>query len=310
MKNDYCALSFSEKERLCEIIFIENGPYWHLYTDGTKMQDIFCNDSDADIGMWILASATCSTDKAFLLTFELMANHIHLILSGQRDSCLEIFEVFKSRLRRATRKAGRIIDWSQFNANIIPIDSLQSLRNEIIYVNRNAYVANLKYNPFSYQWGGGCSYFNTWADLLPIRNISSLSFDKIRELTHSREISKYQNLKLVGERVYIPSFCKITVGESLFRDPRSYFNALTKNLESFSSIAERLKDSVFLTDDEIYAIAVSHIEHEYKERQLTKLSPQQRIQTARLLKHTYNATKQQIRRILRLDETILNELFK
>ena len=150
MKNDYCALSFSEKERLCEIIFIENGPYWHLYTDGTKMQDIFCNDSDADIGMWILASATCSTDKAFLLTFELMANHIHLILSGQRDSCLEIFEVFKSRLRRATRKAGRIIDWSQFNANIIPIDSLQSLRNEIIYVNRNAYVANLKYNPFSY----------------------------------------------------------------------------------------------------------------------------------------------------------------
>lgn len=39
MKKEFSALSFSEKERICESIFINNGPYWHLYTDGTKMQN-------------------------------------------------------------------------------------------------------------------------------------------------------------------------------------------------------------------------------------------------------------------------------
>ena len=59
MKKDICALSYSEKERICETTFIGHGPYWHLYTDGTRMQDIFCTDEDMDLGMWILASAVC-----------------------------------------------------------------------------------------------------------------------------------------------------------------------------------------------------------------------------------------------------------
>ena len=37
MKKDFSALSFSEKERVFESIFISNGPPWHLYTDGEKI---------------------------------------------------------------------------------------------------------------------------------------------------------------------------------------------------------------------------------------------------------------------------------
>ena len=57
MKKDFSALSFSEKERVCECIFIDNGPYWHVYTDGTMMQNIFCNEEEFKIGMWCLAVA-------------------------------------------------------------------------------------------------------------------------------------------------------------------------------------------------------------------------------------------------------------
>ena len=309
MKKDYCALSFSEKESLCENSFIENGPYWHLYTDGTQMQDIFCTDKERDIGMWILAAAACSVEDAVILTFEIMANHIHLIMSGQKESCLKLFEIFKSKLCRAMKRLGRIIDWSQFDASIIPIESLRSLRNEIIYTNRNAYVANPNHTPDSYPWGGGCVFFNEWLKHLTVKAITSLSFDKTRELTHSRDISAYKGLKLVGQRVFIPSFCRTDIGESFFTDARSYFNCLTKNVETFSEIAKRLKDSVFLTDDELYSVTISYIRNEFNERQVSGLSPQQRIDTARHLKHKYNATKQQLRRILRLEEKTLAELF-
>lgn len=46
MKKDSSALSFSEKERICESGFFANGPYWHIYTDGTRMQNIFCCEED------------------------------------------------------------------------------------------------------------------------------------------------------------------------------------------------------------------------------------------------------------------------
>lgn len=309
MKKDYCALSLSEKESLCEKTFIDNGPYWHLYTDGTQMQDIFCTDKERDIGMWILAAAACSVEGAVILTFEIMANHIHLIMSGRKESCLKLFEIFKSKLRRAMKRLGHIIDWSQFGASIIPIESLRSLRNEIIYTNRNAYVANPNHTPDSYPWGGGCVFFNEWLKHLTIKAITSLSFDKARELTHSRDISGYKGLKMIGQRVFIPSFCRTDIGESLFTDARSYFNSLTKNIEAYGEIAKRVLDSVFLTDDELYSVTMSHINKEYNVRQSSGLSPQQRIDTARHLKHTYNATKQQIRRILRLEERVLTELF-
>lgn len=109
--------------------------------------------------------------------------------------------------------------------------------------------------------------------------------------------------------VHIPSFCRIDIGERMFRDARSYFNSLTRNAEAFSQIAERLKDTVFLTDDEMYAAAVRYAEQNYSNRQLASLSPDQKIRLAKELHFRYNASNQQLRRLLRLDIGLLNELF-
>ena len=110
MKNDLNALSFSEKESICERIFISNGPYWHLYTDGTKMQNIFRCEDDFKTGMWILAASLHISKGVKALTFELMGNHIHLILAGEREDCINAFEIFAAQLRLAFPKRQCAID--------------------------------------------------------------------------------------------------------------------------------------------------------------------------------------------------------
>ena len=95
----------------------------------------------------------------------------------------------------------------------------------------------------------------------------------------------------------------------MFRDARSYFNSLTRNAEAFSQIASRLKDSIFLTDEELYSVICSYISKEYSVKIPSQLSAQQKIVTARHLHFHYNATNQQLRRMLRLDLSILEELF-
>ena len=162
MKKDFSALNFSEKERICESIFIANGPYWHIYTDGTRMQNIFCNDEGFKTGMWCLAAALHLSSNVKALMFELMTNHIHLILAGKREDCIKAFDLFETRLKKAFPIREHPIDWSQFKMEILPVESLQALRNEIIYTNRNAFVANPAYTPYSYPCGGGCAYFSPW----------------------------------------------------------------------------------------------------------------------------------------------------
>ena len=309
MKNDLNALSFSEKESICERIFISNGPYWHLYTDGTKMQNIFRCEDDFKTGMWILAASLHISKGVKALTFELMGNHIHLILAGEREDCINAFEIFAAKLRLAFPKRQRAIDWSKFKMDILPIESLQALRNEIIYVNRNAFVANPAYTPDSYPWGGGCAYFYPWLKYLATTPLGELPILTQRALLHTKKIAPLADLRVIDSMPFIPSFCDIQLGESMFRDARSYFNSLTRNAEAFSQTASRLKDAIFLTDEELYSVICSHIGKEYSVKTPSQLSAQQKIDTARHMHFGYNASNQQLRRMLRMDMTILEELF-
>ena len=95
----------------------------------------------------------------------------------------------------------------------------------------------------------------------------------------------------------------------IFLRHKTYFNSLTRNAEAFSQIAARLKDTIFLTDEELYSVICSHINKEYSVKTPSQLSAQQKIDTARHMHFGYNASNQQLRRMLRLDLAILEELF-
>lgn len=301
--------TFTEKEFICERAFDKYGPFWHLYTDGTKMENIFCSREDMISVMTAVAVERTVSEDVMIITFEIMKNHLHFIMAGERDVCLSFFARFKRRLMRIFSSTDKVIDWSNFQASILPIDNLKSLRNEIIYVNRNAFVADPDYTPYSYPWGGGCAYFNELMQHLPVCSIEEFSVSKQRELTRCRDVSKLGRLKYVGDTPYIPSFCRIDIGEMMFRDARSYFHSLTRNAEAFSQIAARLKDVIFLTDDELFSVAVKCAETMFSESRLTMLRPEQKIQLAKELHFKYNASNQQLRRLLKLDVKILSELF-
>jgi hypothetical protein len=190
----------------------------------------------------------------------------------------------------------------------LPVETLQALRNEIIYTNRNAYVANHNYTPFSYPWGGGWAYFSPVIYMLPIKSVQEVGVNKVRKLTHYRDIPELTALKFVSDVPFIPSFCRVDIGEQMFHDARSYFHSLTRNAEAFSQIACRLKDSVFLTDDEMFVVA-ARCASEMFSAKLNSLTPDQKVKLARKLHFDYNASNQLLRRVLKLELSILDEMF-
>ena len=96
---------------------------------------------------------------------------------------------------------------------------------------------------------------------------------------------------------------------SLFRDAQHYFSILSKNYEAYSEIAKRLGDSIFLTDDEMFAALRIISKKQFDESRPSMLPNASKLELARIMRKDYNASEGQIQRMLRLDPGVVRELF-
>lgn len=167
--------AFYDKENKCEYLFNVSGPFWHLFTPGHLTELLFTNDQDFGFGMNLMGICADRYPTIKIYTFELMNNHLHCILSGKRDDCEEMFDMYQSRLKRYLAIEGRVIEMSAFRASLLGIPDLNSLRSEIVYVNRNGYLVKSSYTPYSYLWGAGYLFFNPIYELLPATEYNALT---------------------------------------------------------------------------------------------------------------------------------------
>lgn len=310
MKTDSVAGSFWDAERDCEFRFNQEGPFWHLYTDGHKNDIIFSCKEDMAVGMNLIAVSALAFPKIKVLTFELMNNHVHVILRGSCEDCEAFFALFKSKLAKFFARNGRVVNLRDFNCNMIEITSLQALRNEIVYVNRNGFVAIPSCTPYSYPWGAGAFFFNTIVAKLSFVEFGSLTVRDRRTICRSNNIIDLPKDLKVCDGIILPSsWCSIKEAESYFRNAHHYFQCLTKKYEAYSEIAGRLHESVFITDEEMYSAVCALCVKTYNVKHPAHLSAKEKVEMARRMRNEYNASNRQIKNILKLDKEIVDELF-
>lgn len=304
------ALSFLEKEKICEYNFISNGPYWHLCTDGNNVPVLFIDTEDMKFVMNLIGICSRMISGIEVLTFEVMNNHIHIILSGEKDKCFELFAMLKSRIRRFFIRNGRCVDLSGFDCQLIPVTDLNMLRNEIIYTNRNGFLVHPEHTPFSYPWGAGAYFFNPMASLIPVIPFDSLPVKTKRMICRSHDLDFDSKGLMVTDNTIMPfSFCNIKLSEGMFRDAHNYFHLISKNFEAFNEISKRLHESVFLTDEELYSAISMLCRKAYGIKQPSLLPAKDKIEIAKRMHYEYNATNRQIRSILKLETHIIDNLF-
>ena len=309
MQTESSGKLFYDKEKSCLYNFNTRQNYWHLCTPGMNVPIIFTCQEDFEYGMCLMAICACLFQDISVYTFVLMNTHVHMILSGEESRCKELFDVFLRKLRRYLSGCGRSTDLSGFRAQLIPITDLQMLRNEIIYVNRNGYVANSNYTPYSYPWGAGMYFFNPLVEKLPSINFERLTVRKRRKICRTKVIDVCHGMKAHGNIILPTSFCKIKDAESMYRDASHYFASLTRNHEAFSEIARRLGDTMFLPDSEMYQAISSICNKKYGIRKPSLLSLEAKIEIARMMHYEYHASNRQIRSILNMDMAAIEEMF-
>ena len=303
------AETYFDKEQEAEYLFNSNGPFWHMYTPGNMTSIIFSQEEDFIFGMNLIAQAAAKFPDVKIYTFEIMNNHLHFILSGEEYRCRQMFCKIKERLNRYLKTKGQALDFSRFDCSLVRITDLKMLRNEIIYVNRNGYVARHDCTPFTYPWGAGAAFFNNIIRFIPSTRYSELTIRQKREICKSKDIDLPGDLRVYNGVILPSSYCILKKAEQMFRDPHHYFNMLSKNWEAYSEIAKRLGDTITITDEEMYGAVCALSTKEFGCKNPRLLSPENKVMLARRMKSEYNASSKQIRSILKLNQDIVEEMF-
>ena len=83
------------------MLFGLRGPYWHVYTSGKETPVLFVTQEDFWFAMNVIAQAAHEFRPVFnnngiqiggviIIAFEVMGNHLHLVLSGEKEDILAV----------------------------------------------------------------------------------------------------------------------------------------------------------------------------------------------------------------------------
>lgn len=292
--------NFTDSERKCETNFQCSCPYWHAYTSGRDTALLFTNDNELVFVMNLIAQTASLYQGVTIIAFELMNNHFHFIVSARREAVIDFWQYLQKRLKRFFAAI------SQTQLSIKQIDTLQSLRNNIVYTNRNGYVANPNYTPFSYPWGTGRYYF---LDSPSGINVSDARYDDLRTMFRCRTLEMPDNWQIKDGYIMPSSYCAVKFGMSLFRDAHHYFAMVSKNVEAYSEVAVEIDDGEFLTDSELFEQLMRIIKKHYGQTSMRSLTGAQKMDLARCLHYDFRSSNGQIRRLLGLAQYEIDSLF-
>ena len=308
------AHSFFEKEDRCKRVFDgtlrKYGGIWHLCTPGEKQPIVFKNPDDYAFAMTLVAMCAYDCPNVQVITFEIMSNHVHFVLCGSKADVNAFFELFKKRLLRYLTTRYGPTDLTNFKCDKpIAIETVESMRNQICYTNRNNFVVDPDQTPFSYPYGANSYYFMPVAQKQIERRFGDLTLREKRNLIHAREPA-YPDDYIITDGYFSPmNYCHVDIGEAVFRDARHYFNKLAKDIEAYREIAAEIGDTIFYTDDELFEVVKRLCKEKYENQRPSLLGKNEKLDLARKLHYDYNADNAKISRMLNLQKTVLDQLF-
>jgi hypothetical protein len=306
MKNS----SFIDKESYCQFLFDQNGPYWHIATPGNLTEILFTTTEEYRFGLTL--SAVCTLDAGIkVYAIQIMNNHLHLIARAHSPKqCIEYLKLYSKRLKRWAASRGKILVLpDMFVCEPLPIDNLQLLRNSIVYTHRNRYVVDSSQTPFSSPWGSGVLYFGPDIDSLKSVKFNDLSYKDKRLITCSRNIILPDYYTVRNGCISPESFCDWQTGRAFFRSAHQYFNMLTKNFEAYAEFSNLLGDAANITDEELYSYAISYSKQVSNVSSPALLPHDAKLDLARKLHFDYHSNNSQIRRILKIEPSVLESMF-
>lgn len=282
--------------------------YFHITMGALKDRLLFSTDREYRYGVNALA-ATLQGYDVKILCYCLMSNHLHILLSGNKDTCIQFYNTYIRTLSRIiASEKGKALGLVRADYEIVEINSLVQFRNVVVYILRNPLKAGVA-SPLSYEWSPAgvllCPFIRTVSG----KKVGELSFKEYRKIfrTHSRFPDNYEYLNGV-----ILDKCFVSYEEVLsrFDSEIALFYLLGRSsiefdVEDAAGISSRLQYSDTELSERIGII----LSREFHVSSLSELTSDQIIRLIKIIRKRFYPGKSQIGRLLGIKMDILDRLF-
>lgn len=203
---------------------------WHFCTDGNAVDIIFYDETDFINGMNRIY-VTLQKYRVVILAFSLMDNHLHFVLYGDFDECNRFMHDY---VRRTSHDIS-VRHGLQHKLENVPInhhvvDTDFYLKTVVCYTIKNAPVAGIRYNAWSYPWSSGPLYFNRpgyWCSPGWLTatggtiTTDSLGLRARLAALKTKETPAF-SARMIGPVVFPGDYVAYEIVEQLFQDPQEF----------------------------------------------------------------------------------------
>lgn len=229
--------------------------YYHLCFDHLAGRLMFNTDEAYRLAMCSVALVTLKFSVK-IYAFELMPNHLHIILSGTGKACCQAFSYLKRRISEQLIQEGYDALPPKLGFLLVPIQDRNQMQDLIIYLLRNPYEKGYCM-PGGHLWGSGYLLFNELAACLVGRKAGEMSARELYRSIHS-------TVKLPSEWVIHPqlgilpaSFVCIGKVRQQFPSVKELFTRAVKDYETFVRISDSVGEEIEFSEKEVKDIVYS-----------------------------------------------------
>ncbi len=279
--------------------------YYHFCTDGWKDGKLFYTREHYSLGMCMIG-AIALLYQIKIYAFVLMPNHIHILLSGKGNDCVNAFTYIKRRLSHRLYQDGFKALPSDYAFKLIPISDLRQMSANFLYILRNPYEKQFSL-PTSYPWSSGWLCFSGMENIIEGELCRDISVAKKRRLfgTLCKVPDEWKVNPMLG---LLPScFVDRSMLNKLFDSPKQFETRLVKDYESFVQIARSFNENVEYSREELSNIAQILINDRFPGKRMEQLITEEKGEIAVKLQREYDLDSTIVARLMRLPEHIIRQ---
>ena len=280
--------------------------YYHFCTDGLKGGLIFNNVAEYAFGM-LLMGLIFLKYAIKIYAFVLMPNHIHIILSGTGENCLNAFDYLKRKLSSRLVRDGFPPLPDDYWFKLDKIDSQEQMKGEILYLLRNPLEKGLGIVG-GYLWGTEWVYDSGLSAALGGSPAGEMSVRNLTRLFSSEETIPSNWIIHPYLGLLPDSFVDTTLVHELFPTPKDLQTALVKDYEIHYQIANRLGELAEFSKSEIAGIVTQTLQKRFSGRELRSLSEQEKGKLAIILNREFGLNSYQISTSIFVKEKVIRQL--
>lgn len=290
--------------------------FFHICADGSDARHFIICQKDYYAAMNIVALSAANADVR-VVAFALEDTHPHFLLFASIEECSRFKTLFENIYRRyatETRKNGLKLE---LHGEMYPIGDDESyLLNVAVYTIVQPTKDGKHVMPYDYPWGSGSLYFRSrcyvpiwfFDDNQVIRQpvrFGDLSVQARREMVHSRSLTLPDDWQVCNGIVLPTNYVDIARFESIYKTHNCFRVFLSNNRKKEEEILLRMAKArgVMLEDSEAREACGTESKALFGTRDLRKLSSEQRIRVAQVLRSKYRMTLRQIATCVLLPES-------